>query len=320
MPEVVVNLAEKYTPHRSQVPFHADAGRVKFRGLFGGTGCLPVETLIWTPSGLKSISSVDRVLSWSFIENRLVSRRAAYFPSGLKQSYVFETDVGDLVCSGDHRWFVSAGNTVIRRAEDLKKGDQLLMVGGTVNEQGSRTKQPVEEHRQRPLYRPLLQQEIQYSENGGGAWRGSPVGSASPETLGYSISNLRGTVQNRTGNWEVGGSSPTSDDRGKFQENQKELLENSQGKLRMEMHDLWGNPDERALRFGGSSQGWRQSQQRPKEFDGSLSGVSLQTTRIRKSDKLKEKIEMGDLHVEDTHNFILIFMWRIPIILFCQTA
>lgn len=38
MGETVVNLAEKYAPHRSQAPFHADAGGVKFRGLFGGTG------------------------------------------------------------------------------------------------------------------------------------------------------------------------------------------------------------------------------------------------------------------------------------------
>jgi len=35
---VSVDLREAYTPHATQLPFHQDAEKVKYRGLFGGTG------------------------------------------------------------------------------------------------------------------------------------------------------------------------------------------------------------------------------------------------------------------------------------------
>lgn len=35
---VEVDLRGRYVPHATQLPFHVDAGTVKFRGLFGGTG------------------------------------------------------------------------------------------------------------------------------------------------------------------------------------------------------------------------------------------------------------------------------------------
>jgi len=35
---VSVDLREAYVPHSTQLPFHQDAGVVKYRGLFGGTG------------------------------------------------------------------------------------------------------------------------------------------------------------------------------------------------------------------------------------------------------------------------------------------
>jgi len=102
-------------------------GNSKIVGLVGEKNCLPKNTLVQTPNGLKKIQNVKKVYSYNFKKNKIEIKKAKRFNTGNKNIFIIKTKIGKIRCSPEHKWFIKRnGKITICPTKHLKSTDVLL--------------------------------------------------------------------------------------------------------------------------------------------------------------------------------------------------
>lgn len=303
--------------------------------LAGSPGCMPATEEVWTPDGYKSIKEVHAVYSLDTDGNIV---EAISFPvyTGKKNIVKIETTQGDIQCSNDHLWFVIRNDNIrLIETKDLNTRDLLLlydknnlssMPKGIYGLQGkevlfnnlrSENNFPKTDGQKQSLL-----QRIRYGKNkrtvskgilcnkdwannGGRSShynkeiKGDEYSSKRIQSPSLIRDSKKHSQMDKWSLWERISSLQTwKMCRTNIQ--QKRIFKNCQRKLSLDMYELWTkfNQD------GSYSppQGWEQYSQQSRKFDGIVSIVPCNITRITQNE---EQVDMYDLMVPNHHNFFL---------------
>jgi len=154
------------------VPLYID-GVLEERGqihilLVGSPGCLPKGTLIQTESGLEKIENIKDVLSINE-KGELISNIAFHIFSGEQKIWEIKCGNEKIQCSGDHGWFV-LDNGLIRviQTRDLNTSHYLLLNYGTTRMSNlPKDIQQISCKQEKVLFKRVLQENYWQEANGG---------------------------------------------------------------------------------------------------------------------------------------------------------
>jgi len=97
--------------------------------ILGATRCMPKGTIVQTKKGFSKIEDCKNVLSYNFEKGVVENKECIVHKSGLKKVVIIKTEVGDIKCSPEHKWFVKRNNKIIEvETKRLKKTDKLLRI------------------------------------------------------------------------------------------------------------------------------------------------------------------------------------------------
>ncbi|MEK6913216.1 MAG: ATP-binding protein [Nanoarchaeota archaeon] len=278
--------------------------------------CLPRGTLIQTPIGLEKIENVKEIISVD--KNfKLVNKKVKVIEAGIKKIFRINNEINS---SGEHKWFVYRnGITKVIQTKNLKVGDVLYRVYG-------RNLHGLQEENSKRIYKEgkknlQLGMQKDICESNSEEWRKDKIGQSKNNGI-ISI----GKIYNTNGG-NIHGFSQI--DKKKINENEyplenyvrtmqnkynqfkyiqawkemwrKRILKISKRKLSNEMYDLRKREGQNK-KVICSSQRWESLQQQNREFNDNLQFMSYEVTQINET---KKEVEMYDLQVPDTNNFIL---------------
>ena len=101
----------------------------KIYATIGKRDCMPKGTLVKTPNGKIPIEKVKDVFSYNLSSNKIETKKAKVFNSGLKQVVRLHTKKGIIECSPEHKWIVVRDKQIVTiKTKDLNIRDYLLVV------------------------------------------------------------------------------------------------------------------------------------------------------------------------------------------------
>ena len=277
------------------------------RIFLGNPGCLPKGTLIHTPIGLRPIESCFHVLSMDQ-ECRLIDSISSPRYSGLKQIYVISTDIGDIQCSAEHRWYILRnGMTKVIQTKNLNKGDILFRTYAAKPK--AFKEQQLQGDRQRKDKVSLSQSGFIHDKDriNDGDRPSSDKKKAGMDGNKPERFQRTGKIRDTSEHPEIHKciirkekSSISSWEKDRSETEQEGISESSKRASSMDMHVMWMQQ----YKDGSdcASQGWEHKEQSCDESDGAVPIVSCQITYVKKTGI---KAEMYDLIVPGTNNFIL---------------
>lgn len=278
--------------------------------------CLPKGTLIHTPKGLIEIENIKSVFSVN--ENfKLTEKPAKVIKTGRKKVFKINRDIE---ASPEHRWFVyKNGTTQVIQTKDLNVGDIFYRLYGERlcdlwTENSSKIFMGQKKNLQLGLQEKISESCSGY---GGESEIRQPKDNRIIQGREIDCQNCRDDEdlsqvdkEETAETWDKNEDSERAvcDKCKRFEYLQawkemwrKRISEVSEGELSDDLHDM-----RKGTRYDegivGSSQRWESLQQQIRELDDSLQFVPCEVTQI---DETGKEVEMYDLQVPDTNNFIL---------------
>ena len=278
--------------------------------------CLPKGTLIQTPRGLEKIENVKEVNSVD--KNfKLINKKVKVIKTGIKKVFKINNEIES---SEEHKWFVYRnGITKVIQTKDLKIGDILYKIyGGNLynlqKEYSGRTNKERAKDLQLGMQKNLI-------KSGSEEWRKSKIGQSknsriiqTREIYNTNRRNISGFSQ--IDKKEINENEYPSEDYERTMQNKcknfryiqawKEMWREgifkiNENKLSNDMYGLRKREGQNK-KVICSSQRWESLQQQNRELDDNLQFMPYEITQINET---KEEVEMFDLQVPDTNNFIL---------------
>ncbi len=278
--------------------------------------CLPKGTLVQTPCGLQKIEDVDKVLSVNKNFN-LIEKKANVIKTGVKKVFKINNDIE---CSKEHKWFVYRnGKTLVIQTKDLKIGDIFYQL---------------HEKKLCNLWKRSFSKVFVGQEKNVQLGLQEEIGKSSSDYGG--ASKIRQQKNNRVIQRRQINSQNCKDDEyisqidkekidetwNKNEDNERTVYDKCERfKYLQAWKEMWGKRifeiGERELsndlcgvrenkrqqkRVVNSPQRWKSSQQQIRQLNDSLQFVPFEVTQINET---KKEVEMYDLQVPDTNNFIL---------------
>ncbi len=285
-------------------------------GFIGKMGCFVKGTMIKTLQGDKPIEKVDTVLSYDFKGNVVSVPCGVVKTSKVPYEIVFD-DGSSVVCSEEHPFFVEDFKTVMTK--DLKIGTRIQYFQ---DERTTRKEKPYVEGSRREKNNQTLQEGREHNENmhDNRSFSNARNEKASNEQHNYSSSQRTNSsdkgqiilqrseekmrferrIKSFLRTREIGGSEKES----------CRLLVDSETQSQVGVLLMPSKEHEQEIRFSCASQGLRQHEQLSRQFGCFVPTVSRQSPLLQiKVESIRrianEEVEMYDLIVPNTNNFIL---------------
>lgn len=311
--------------------------------LIGDPGCLPKGTKIHTAHGLKQIQDIKVNEKVKTIDNNgdLSYNPAFSFYSGKKQIYTINYNNECIKCSGDHKWFILRNGSIrVIQTKNLNNNDYLLGVGNNDNKKMfnlwqricdlSKSKKKILFQRmlfknyisktirgkQQLIHKPkfktnqgvISNKKIFSNENSKNNEYGPSRDKKKIKRNGCQYTQFQRTSKVRhiaKGTNELGKTKRTKWTISAWQIlrrpfKQRQVCVNCKTNEKLDMRTLWQKQYENGS--GSSSQKPKQQRQQCKQPNNIMSILPFKITSIIKE---KQKVEMYDLYVNETHNFIL---------------
>jgi len=278
----------------------------------GNPGCMLKDQLIQTKDGLKKISEAKTCLT---INDKFEKVESMCIPkcTGQKDVYIICTEKEELKCSKDHIWIVIRNKIIMEiKTNELKITDLLLRVVKNDEKYATRSnirkKQYVGKFGFKLNKKVISRKTIICNTNRKNSGARSSCNNKKVKNDGHTYEVLQRTskfrnfskfiqIQRKRRRKKSGLQKWVK--RG-FKQKQKKVCKNSKRIFVLDLSHLWKKQYKNGL--GYSSHRWEQQKQCSGQFNNSLSIMPCKITQLYKS---KEKKEMWDLIVPDTHNFIL---------------
>ena len=281
--------------------------------------CLPEGTKVITPNGLENIEDVEVVHSVD--ENfNIIDKKVNVIKTGKKKIWEINTVYKSLYSSKDHKWIVYRdGMTKVIQTKDIKNGD--IIYGINNNEMQSmwekdttRINKEEKKNVQLELQKDSgflsteewRKDEDRRKENDKTIPKWSFDGAYCDNIIYESQVNKE--KANKVWNYNKNLERTMYNICEKFKYIQawkkmwgEGIQENSERELQMDMQQMWRYEEQNKGTFS-SSQGWKSFKQFSNEFRSSMRFVPYKVTSLRETE---EEVEMYDLQVPDTNNFIL---------------
>jgi len=280
--------------------------------------CLPEGTKIITPNGLENIEDVDVVHSVD--ENfNIIDKKVNVIKTGKKKIWEINTVYKSLYSSKDHKWIVYRDRmTMVIQTKDIKIGDIIYGINNEMQSMWKKNTTRINKEEKKNMQLELQKDsrflsaeewrkdEDRYKENGKTIPKWSFDGSYCDNIIYESQINKEKV--NKIWNYNKNIERTMYNIFEKFKYIQawekmwrKRIQTDSKRKLQMGMQQMRGDEEQNEGTFG-SSQGWKSFKQFSNKFRSSMRFVPYEVTSLRETE---EEVEMYDLQVPDTNNFIL---------------
>jgi len=281
--------------------------------------CLPIGTKVMTPDGLKNIEDVEIVHSVD--ENfNIIDKKVNVIKTGKKKIWEISTVYKRLYSSKDHKWIVYRdGMTMVIQTKDIKNGDIIYGVDNNeVQSMWSEDTERINKEEKKNVQLELQKDsrfisseewrkdEDRRKENDKTVPKWSFDGAYCDNIIYESQANKEKVNKIWNYNENIERTMYNICEKFKYIQAWKKMWGKgiqtySERELQVGMQQMWRNKEQNEGSFG-TSQGWKSFKQFSNEFRSSMRFVPYKVTSLRETE---EEVEMYDLQVPGTNNFIL---------------